>query len=382
MTSQPYLATWFSKNKNLILANLILLVLPVYFVMGFLLSKPVVKPQVIQPSLIIKNHQLFPVYLSSQGHGFVDETGKIVIPPVFDDTEVFSEGLGAVKFHGKWGFIDETGTMVIQPRFDAAGEFHNGLAEVVFDETRVFGLKLPRRRAAFINRQGEEVIDCAQFESHSEFQEGLAAIQIGNRWGFINTQGQVTIQPEFEATFNFSEGLSLVFKNEKYGFITPAGDWRISPQFESASDFHDGRARVAQAARDEEEKVGFCDRQGKIVVPFEFEDAKDFSEGLAAVQKNGRWGFIDTAGTVIVPFQFQSVGSFSNGRAVVFLGNGTTQDANYGYIDPTGKVVIPAMFGIAERFHGNLASVKIAFEPEELGYVNRDGKIVWRTILR
>lgn len=381
MTSQPYLATWFSKNKNLILANLVLLLLPLAVVTLFIPSKSA-KSQPTHIPVIEGNPQLFPVRVDGRGWGFINAAGEKVIPPDLDEAGPFSEGLASVKINRKWGYINETGTMVIQPRFDAAGEFHSGLAEVVFDETKVFGLKIPRPRAAFINRQGEEIIDCARFQSHSEFQEELAAVQIDNKWGFINTLGQITIQPEFEAAFNFSEGLSLVFKNEKYGFITPNGDWQISPQFESASDFHDGRARVAKGVWDREEMVGFCDRQGKIVIPFEFEDAKDFSEGLAAVRKNGKWGFIDVSGKVVIPFQFQSVDSFSSGRAMVFLGNGPTKDANYGYIDSTGKVVIPAMVGIAERFHGNLAYVKVAFEPEELGYVNRDGKIVWRTILR
>ncbi|MBI4748795.1 MAG: WG repeat-containing protein [Acidobacteria bacterium] len=381
MTSQPYLATWFSKNKNLILANLVLMLLPLAVVTLFIPSKTA-KPQSNQLPVIIGNPQLYPVYIHRRGWGFINANGAKVIPPTLEEVTPFSEGLAGVKMNGKWGYINETGTLVIQPRFDAAGEFHNGLAKVVFDEIKRFGVLIPRPPIAFINRHGEKVIDCLQFQSVNGFQEGLAAVQIDNKWGFINLQGQVVIQPEFEIAYDFSEGLSLVFKDGKYGFITPSGDWQIPPQLISASSFHNGRAKILVIAQDEAESYGFCDRQGKLVIPAEFEDASNFSEGLAAVRKNGKWGFIDAEGKVVVPFQFQTADSFSSGRAAVFLGNGVTPDAKYGYIDSTGNVVIPARFGKAEPFRGELASVKIAFEPKELSYVNRDGKIIWRTILR
>ena len=45
--------------------------------------------------------------------GFIDKTGKEVIPCIYDDVNTFSEGLASVKLDGKWGFIDENGKEVI-----------------------------------------------------------------------------------------------------------------------------------------------------------------------------------------------------------------------------------------------------------------------------
>ncbi len=332
MANQPYLATWFSKNKNLLLANLALLLLLLAFVTFFIPSKSA-KSQPTHIPIIVGNPQLFPVRVDGRGWGFINSAGEKVIAPDFEEIQAFSEGLAAFKVNKKWGFLDESGNVVIPPRFDAAGEFHNGLAEVVFDETRVFGLKIPRRRAAFINRHGEEIIDGSRFQAINGFQEGLAAVQVGNQWGFINLHGQVVIQPQFEVAYDFSEGLSLVFKDGKYGFITPTGDWQIPPQLVSASSFHNGLARTLMITPEGRELHGFCDQHGKLIISTKFEDAENFSEGLAAVRKNGKWGFIDVSGKVVIPFQFESVDSFSSGRAMVFLGNGPTKDANYGYID-------------------------------------------------
>src|SRR5206468_8469070 len=44
--------------------------------------------------------------LGEDKYGFIDKTGKEVIPRKYDDARSFSEGLAAVKLNGEWGFID------------------------------------------------------------------------------------------------------------------------------------------------------------------------------------------------------------------------------------------------------------------------------------
>ena len=63
-------------------------------------------------------------------YGYIHKSGVLVIPPRFEGAGVFSEGLAAVKLHGKCGYIDKTGRLVIEPRFDAARPFFGSLARV------------------------------------------------------------------------------------------------------------------------------------------------------------------------------------------------------------------------------------------------------------
>lgn len=82
--------------------------------------------------------------------GFIDRTGKIVIPAQYDFVDKFSEGLAAVLFKATdgrpslWGYIDHTGKIVIQPMFEnQPGCFSEGLVivtkrnknQVVMDRT-------------------------------------------------------------------------------------------------------------------------------------------------------------------------------------------------------------------------------------------------------
>jgi hypothetical protein len=67
--------------------------------------------------------------------GFIDRTGKVVIPAQFRGTKGFANGRAAVMVIGPageyvWGYIDHTGEMVIQPNFREAGLFKGTLARV------------------------------------------------------------------------------------------------------------------------------------------------------------------------------------------------------------------------------------------------------------
>jgi len=79
-------------------------------------------------------------------YGFLDSTGKAVIPFVYDDAMDFSEGLAAVKKDGKYGFINNKGAVVIPFQFDGPTYFEKGKASV--EKAGV---------SFYINKKGERV---------------------------------------------------------------------------------------------------------------------------------------------------------------------------------------------------------------------------------
>jgi hypothetical protein len=46
--------------------------------------------------------------------------------------------------------------------------------------------------------------------SHGQESPTLRAVEIGRKWGFLNEEGQIVIQPRFDALGAFSEGLAEV----------------------------------------------------------------------------------------------------------------------------------------------------------------------------
>ena len=60
-----------------------------------------------------------------------------------------------------------------------------------------------------MNQNGQTVIAC-QYDDAMIFREGLAAVAINKKWGFINKQGTVVIPLQFDAALVFNEGIGII----------------------------------------------------------------------------------------------------------------------------------------------------------------------------
>lgn len=214
----------------------------------------------------------------------------------------------------RMGYIDKTGQFVIDPRFRLADSFSEGLAAV-----RVAG---GGRRIKYIDRTGRIVIDSQEGIFHSSdntipifplftFHEGFRRIRTSkDKSGFIGNSGKIVIEPVFDWVDSFSEGLAAVQIQEKWGYINQDGDMVIKPRFDNfPGSFSEGLAHVIL-----DDKYGYIDKQGTIVIEPRFDSAYPFSEGLAAVEVGGKWGYIDKSGKFVIAPKFDDwLGSFKEG---------------------------------------------------------------------
>lgn len=85
--------------------------------------------------------------------GYMDRTGKIVIPSRWKNAWTFSEGLAIVQdFNKRLGYIDKSGELVIPCRWKKASYFRNGQAKVS-DSKSIF----LKDKWVYIDKQGREV---------------------------------------------------------------------------------------------------------------------------------------------------------------------------------------------------------------------------------
>ena len=167
-------------------------------------------------------------------YGFKNKaTNKIIIQAKYENTsEVFSEGLVAVRLNNKWGFIDKTGKEIIPFKYDFALIFREGLADVKLNN-----------KWGFIDKTDQLVIPFKYDYTHY-FSEGLAKVRLNNKWGFINKIDQVVIPIKYDKIGYFGEGLVNVKLNDKWGYIDKIGKEIISFKYDSAIQFSDGKAKV------------------------------------------------------------------------------------------------------------------------------------------
>lgn len=75
-------------------------------------------------------HEGLAPFMTTKAVGFIDWTGKVVIPAEYETVWNFSEGFARVAKNDKIGYIDRTGKEITPLQYSAAGDFSNGMAAV------------------------------------------------------------------------------------------------------------------------------------------------------------------------------------------------------------------------------------------------------------
>lgn len=247
-----------------------------------------------------------------------------------------------------------------------------------------------------------------EYEAVSRFSEGLAAVQKGGKWGFINKNGETVIPFVYEwAQWGFTEGLALVKKDGKSEIINKMGETVIpcGLEYDQMDCFSEGLARVMTGKGEEarlerlanesdadfnqrcstwheinskNERWGFIDKTGKLVIPCVYTDAMSFRSGLAIVSvsyppwRSRKCCYIDRTGKTILETDYVIVSNFHFGLAMA-----KKEDGKHGFIDLLGNVAIPFIYDWALDFSSGLAAVGVGEVNEwRKGYIDKTGRVV------
>ena len=232
------------------------------------------------------------------------------------------------------------------------------------------------------------------------------------KYGVMDYNGKVIVEPQYDEIFLFSEGLAVASKDGKCGCIDKEGREVIPFKFGLLQKFDNG---LAVASKDG--KWGCIDKEGREVIPFKFEYLDRLENGfLMVVRSDGRYGYINKRGEefyiknsekydeldkisdnlyrvkkgekvgiinkkgkVVVPIKYNDVGDFHEGMAKVRQEEEENHETwySYGFVNKKGKEVISADYNSAEDFHEGLAAVSYGVGNGVVwGFVNKKGKEV------
>lgn len=162
--------------------------------------------------------------------GYQDDTGKLVIPPMFDSGRPFRDGMALVRVAGLIGYIDRSGSFAIPPQFASGQDFSEGFA---------WGIE---RGACSV----------PQLCGVDTLQDGRTPAPRGTlrcTYSLIDRRGRIQLRTMFTEVQPFSGGLAAVLVGKRWGYLGLAGDLKISPKFDDAESFVDGVAQVEVGRR-------------------------------------------------------------------------------------------------------------------------------------
>ena len=98
-----------------------------------------------------------------------------------------------------------------------------------------------------------------------------------NKFGYINANGDVLVEPKYQDIYEFKNGIAKVIKNNKFGYINANGDVLIQPEYQDIYEFKDGVAKVIK-----NNKFGYINSNGKELLPCVYAKIETTSSSKAA----------------------------------------------------------------------------------------------------
>ncbi len=262
-------------------------------------------------------------------YGFIDETGRWKIKPVYEEATGFSYGLAAVKSKIKWGYIDNKGDYVIPSEFDDASPFFK----------RHFAVVTKGQNKFYINRKGNILFDTTR--EMTIFYEGLAAFRMNGKYGFIDENHQWEILPVYDQVWPFRNGMARVKKRGQWIYINRQGE-EIN---DMPLDFAGSGREELFFKKSKDRKWGLVNAHGDWVISPIYEGIKYFSEGLAPVKINDLWGYINRKGEIVIEPAYDDAFCFTHGLGCI------ERNGKYGCVNTSGKLVINPDFDEPLYFH-------------------------------
>jgi hypothetical protein len=102
--------------------------------------------------------------------GYIDQSGNVVIPFLYDDVDEFHFGRAAVKLNEKYGMIDKQGNIVIPFEYDDIFDTYEELT-IAYKEDKIV-----------ILRGADPVLPSFTCEQSTAFSNGVAWFKTGGLW--------------------------------------------------------------------------------------------------------------------------------------------------------------------------------------------------------
>lgn len=181
--------------------------------------------------------------------GFLDSTGRQVIPCIYESADSFEEGLSLVKKDNKYGLIDKSGRVVVP----------------------------------------------MEYKMLSKPYEGAIAACKDSLWGYIDTLGQVIVPFEYDFAFDFSKGLGVVEKDNRThkGMVDVAGNMVVPCIYDDLENRY-SLGRGTYMAR-MGSKFGLLGASGQVIHPCVYDSMEGIYQ-ILLVRKGDKWGYVDVYG--------------------------------------------------------------------------------------
>ena len=207
--------------------------------------------------------------------GWINKNNDVIVDFKYQDLVSYASrycNAFPAKINNKWGLIDKTGSVVENFVYD---EF-----EYCSETGRYYAFKKKKHFALYDTVKLNFLTDFI-YNEIGDFSYNHFRIKKNRKYGYIDIFGEIIVEPIYQdAEEYFSEGIAIVKLKNKYGAINTSGNVVIPFEYKSLFTSHDGMLLARKNL-----KEGFIDRKNNIIIPFGKFSCfpKSFSNGFVNV---------------------------------------------------------------------------------------------------
>ena len=354
--------------------------------------------------IAIFSEQYYPI-IQNNKFGYMNEIGKMVINPIYDEASIFFGSIAIVSKNGKTGIINKRNDVVLEFLYDGISEFYGDVAIayigdnyglIDFNGTLVtpllysdiivlnnfqFGAKDENGFVIYSNNG--TFIKNVICENLIPLNNGNYLISLENKIGLLDTYFDVKISPIYEDITSVFDTIYSYQLNTKKGLISLNGKLLTEAIYDDFSKYNpeennliakkdnsiyylniDGSKFLPKtyeyfsnalstakfvnkhAIFFKQGKFGIMNNNGKQVLNQLFEGIGTYGKYIS-VKKSGKWCFMDTTGKIILKSEYSDIIPFRDIGYVIEKNN------SFGFLDLELNIVLSPSFKTIKYFEGD-----------------------------
>lgn len=259
--------------------------------------------------------------------GTINQFGKWICEPVYDEIEITTEGFSKGKIKRRIDLVGQTGNVVFQTYNHLKS---HGAGFLEYTSEGLVGL---------ISKTGK-ILLYPKYDFISEVLYGdRIFVKKGNYTGVLSSSGKwiFYLSDRFESFLGLSEQYYAVKIDKKYGFVDSQERLRIANRYDSVSLFHEGRAAIKLR-----NKWGFIDKSEHIIIQPHYNKVSDFSDGLVIVMENDNFGIIDKTGNQVLSIKYDKITKLKSNDFLI------KKNEKFGLLNKQGKLIISTEYDLLQ----------------------------------
>ncbi|MDR0864715.1 MAG: WG repeat-containing protein [Candidatus Symbiothrix sp.] len=256
----------------------------------------------------------------------------------------------AYQENGKWGLKSDKGIVLAEPQYDFIGKFNDGKAAVTVGD-----------KMGVVSDKGKEIIVPSIYHFIDDFNKGVAVVLLDSLMGLVDDKGVEVVPPRYNLIRKIKDNNFLVLKNGLWGVLNRNGQETVAPKYAAIFECKDGFKTLS------DDKVGLLNGNGALVFEPTYDDIYDKDNNVFIVTLTGKYGLLNKDGKQLLSPTYNYISKFDDGRAFIL------RDGAWGLINNEGTELIAPKYNAIEATKDKCY---IIHKDGKKGLVNREGIVI------